>query len=284
MHDAALYVVHDGQSPACYKIDVDTGYETLQVVPGAEDVIYNYTDACRNLGFLAAARHGYDIYISLDDDVLPIPGTDPIGDHINALDTKWTPDWMSTSPDYRMRGVPLYLRKSFTVLSHGVWTGVPDFDAITQLEYPDIRDVNCYRGLVSRGVYFPVCAMNFAFRHELMPWVYQAPQGPKLADDGLPTFDRFADIWGGIVMKYAIDNIFKNAAAVTGYSTIHHARASNVWANLRKEAPGMELNETFYIHVHEVAGDDEPETYAHPYLQLYRKKLKAWQKLISQPS
>jgi reversibly glycosylated polypeptide/UDP-arabinopyranose mutase len=247
--------------------------------------IYNFTDACRNLGFYMAKKYyDPDIYISLDDDVLPIEGTDPIQEHIDVLNQTVQMDWQNTSKNHRMRGLPYNLPQYPVWLSHGVWKGVPDLDAIQQLQYPEMKDVDCLKMKIPRGVYFPLCAMNFAFRKELLPWAYQAPMGRKLAEDGLPVYDRFADIWSGLVMKHAID--LYQAAAVTGFSTIYHSRASNVYTNLKKEAIGMEVNENIWKKIHllfdgfrehgENTGGDETMNY----LKLYYKRLNQWQELI----
>jgi reversibly glycosylated polypeptide/UDP-arabinopyranose mutase len=246
--------------------------------------IYNYTDACRNLGFYVAKREiDPDIYISLDDDVLPIEGTDPIQQHIDVLNQTVQMDWQNTSTTHRMRGLPYNLPVYPVWLSHGVWKGVPDLDAIQQLQYPEMKDVDCPKMKIPPGVYFPLCAMNFAFRKELLPWAYQAPMGRKLAEDGLPVYDRFADIWSGLVMKWAIDD--HQAAAVTGFSTIYHSRASNVYTNLKKEAVGIEVNENiwkfiyllFLEHFSPAPNQDSETT---NYLKLYHKRLTQWQKLI----
>ena len=76
-------------------------------------------------------------------------------------------------------------------------------------------------------------------------------------------------------MKHAIDNVLTRAAAVTGYSTIEHIRASNVFANLRKEAVGMELNETF------VEKWTQKEKKAGSYVYLYESLLGQWQNAIA---
>ena len=178
-----------------------------------------------------------------------------------------------------MRGVPYNLPQYPVLLSHGMWRNVPDLDAIQQLQHPDLRDVDFTPSHIPRHAFFPVCAMNFAFRKELLPYAYQAPMGRKLLQDGLEVFDRFADIWAGLVMKYAIDNVL-NGAAVSGYSVVEHRRASNVWANLRKEAPGMELNETMYKLIPEMAKARMEMEGVHPYLNLYRNRLLQWQKLV----
>lgn len=295
-HDVYLYAVIDGENPVVqpYLYNRLGRYVVPDMVVFTDtelEPIYNFTDACRNLGFYVAKREiDPDIYISLDDDVLPIEGTDPIQEHIDALNMTAQLDWQNTSTTHRMRGLPYNLPQYPVWLSHGVWKGVPDLDAIQQLQYPEMKDVDCPAAKIPRGVYFPLCAMNFAFRKELLPWAYQAPMGRKLAEDGLPIYDRFADIWSGLVMQYAID--LYNAAAVTGFSTIYHSRASNVYTNLKKEAIGMEVNENIWNQIEYLFANEDDQhriefknqsLYANEtfdYLKLYHKRLTQWQKLI----
>ena len=239
--------------------------------------LFNKTDGCRNLGFYRAYEFRVnrfiqiEIFITLDDDVYP-HNNDPIQEHLDALNMSVSPSWMSTAQDWRVRGIPVGGEKWPVMLSHGVWAGVPDFDAPTQLLNPDVRDIAFNRTNVPVGVLFPVCIMNVAFRRELLPWMYQAPMGKRLAEFDLPVGDRFADIWSGIIAKKACDA--NQWGVVTGYSTIYHSRASNVFANLRKEAIFMELNETFANEFY------NPET-SNEYVLLYRAKLAEWQSAIA---
>lgn len=99
--------------------------------------------------------------------------------------------------------------------------------------------------------------------------MYQAPMGQRLAEFGLPVGDRFADIWSGVVAKLACD--LNQWGVVTGYSTIYHSRASNVFTNLRKESVFLEANETF-------VRDWQAQETTNEYVLLYRRMLNAWQK------
>ena len=275
-HKILLVKVDDGASyPALIIFDyTKEGAAGVERVSTEEPLewVFNKTDGCRNLGFYAAYLQGAEIFISLDDDVYPISGTDPIQDHINALSMSVSPHWMSTAQDWRVRGIPVFGEKWPVMLSHGVWAGVPDFDAPTQLLHPNVQDIAFNRTNVPVGVLFPMCIMNVAFRRELLPWMYQAPMGKRLAEFNLPVGDRFADIWSGIIAKRACDA--NQWGVVTGYSTIYHSRASNVFANLRKESVFLELNETFANEFY------NPET-TDNYVLLYRSMLAAWQKDLS---
>ena len=286
-HGVHLYTVHDGHNPCVitnvWTNETDNLRNTAKEI---QDVFYNCTDAIRNYGFYVAKKHlDPDIYISLDDDVSPLPGSDPIQEHIDAFRETYTLDWVNTHSYWRMRGLPYKLKEYYPLLSHGVWRGVPDFDAITQLQYPNIRDLSFPLNSIPKHTFFPVCAMNMAFRKELLPWAYQAPMGIRTLEETGRLYDRFADIWAGVTMKFAIDNFFDNACAVTGYSVIYHERASDVFVNLRKEAAGMELNETMADRIGHFLGDiaissvnaSESDL---KYITNYQKRLKEWQTLI----
>jgi len=269
-HEVLLFKVDDSEDfPRCTGTDFSNQHRVKSFLPDRKEWIFNKTDGCRNLGFYFAAKHDIDIFISLDDDVYPIPGTDPIQDHINALNMKVSPTWMSTAQDWRVRGIPVFGEKWPVMLSHGVWAGVPDFDAPTQLLNPNVQDIAFNRTNIPVGVLFPMCIMNVAFRRELLPWIYQAPMGQRLAEFGLPVGDRFADIWSGVVAKLACD--LNQWGVVTGYSTIYHSRASNVFTNLRKESVFLEQNETF-------VRDWQDQETTNEYVLLYRRMLNAWQK------
>ncbi len=278
-HNVSLYKVDDsGTQPICYR-GIDTGVHNSFVfaecgllAPDYERQpqqpwIFNKTDGCRNLGFYWAEKLGKpDIIISLDDDVYPVG--DPIQDHINALSMTVSPTWISTAQDWRVRGIPVGGEKWPVMLSHGVWNGVPDFDAPTQFLNPDVKDIAFNKTNIPKGALFPLCAMNFAFRRELMPYVYQAPMGKRLAEFDLPVGDRFADIWSGVVLKRWMDA--QGYAAVTGYATIYHSRASSIFVNMKKESIFMELNEDFDNQFHDPNNQ-------HPYVVLYRTCLEQWQ-------
>ena len=276
-HGVHLIAVKDGEQPCVIVRDYSILHgknayvlENKQSVMGKDsDLIYNLNDGVRNLGFAHVAKSMPQIeyIITLDDDVRPLVGTDPIQDHINILNTAVPLSWLSTASQY-MRGFPYDIRdEGEIVLSHGVWEGVPDFDAPTQLSHgSQTPNISFYRGPVPKGVLFPMCIMNVAFKRKMLPYMYQAP--------AYGDYQRFSDIWGGINAKRAIDK--KGWAAVTGYSTILHERASNVYTNLRKEARGIMLNEKYW------KGDIESmDAVDQDYFNNYHEKMMRWEKLIT---
>lgn len=249
VHQVEVVIVKDGENPT-------VNDKTLEEVMGDKsEAIVNLNGGVRNLGFAYVAKYLPDVQyiITLDDDEVPIG--DPIADHIAALNMRVPTSWMSTASEY-MRGFPYAIREEAeVVLSHGVWEGVADWDAPTQLVNGN-RPVVFPRMPIPKGIYFPMCSMNLAFKRCMLPYIYHAPWALGV--------NRFDDIFAGITAKQAIDR--NNWAAVTGYSRVNHQRASNTFTNLKHEAPGIELNETFYL------GEK-----SHPYFKIYEEKLQLWQ-------
>jgi reversibly glycosylated polypeptide/UDP-arabinopyranose mutase len=248
-HDIRLYVVNDGDKPTV------NGMSVKEVMGEYSDLIYNHNDGVRNLGFALAYKDGADIFITLDDDTKPVGDT--IQDHLDALNSRHPLGWMNTTNEDYMRGFPYGIREEAEcVLSHGVWKGVADFDASTQL-VKGITEQTFRRMVIPKGVLFPMCIMNVAVKRCLIPYFYQAPMFKDI--------NRFADIWCGIEAKKKIDEI--GWCAYTGRAEVLHERASDPFVNLIKEAKGIRMNENY--------GDDE-------YFKLYKKQRDRWFKFITQ--
>lgn len=229
-------------------------------------MISNFNSSVRNLGFIVAKKLNADVIVTLDDDTLP--SGDTIGDHLKALEMSVPVSWISTTlvndrqSDY-MRGFPYEIRSERPVmLSHGVWTGVPDRDAPTQLLVGANKPVEFYKGPIPENIYFPFCGMNVAFKIEALPYVYYAPVGQ------FKGAERFDDIWGGIPMKKDFD--YMKWAIVSGYATVRHERASDPYKNLEREVIGIRENETFW------KGESE-----HPFFKEYDEKRNLWKEFIN---
>lgn len=261
-HNVTLVTIWDGDEPvAICEGDKATAAELLG--PDA-DLIYNYSDVCRNLGFAYIAARLPDVthILTLDDDCFP--HGDTIADHLSALDRRYPTSWMSSSPDAYTRGFPYAVREeSEAMVSHGVWYGNADWDAQTQLANGNAPLETFYRGPVPKGCLFPFCGMNVMTRREALPLFYFAPMGPRVEFDG-QIWDRFGDIWLGITLKRALDR--RGWAMVSGYASVEHTRASDVQVNLRKEATGLEWNERFWQEGGSI----------HPYFSLYRDLRGRW--------
>lgn len=263
-HHIDLITVFDGDEPKI--VTKKKTYSVYDVMGEDSDLIYNKSDVVRNVGFVVAKRDYHADYIlTLDDDVEP--HGDTIQDHLNALQMTFPRHWMSTASEY-VRGVPYKAREEMEcVVSHGVWEGVKDWDAPTQLIKGN-PDVTFYKGNIPHGVYFPFCGMNVMFKIKVLPFMYYAPMGHRVG------LDRFGDIWCGITMKQELDKL--NLAVATGYATVWHNRASNVWKNLQKEAIGLEYNEMVWDNSIYESGSDE----AKKYFEMYDRKRREWKNFI----
>jgi len=228
-HNVEYIVVADGDVPCIL-------YNGEQHFIDTDLVQHHYTGVV-NLGYAYVAKFLPDIeYImTFHDDETPIG--DPIQDHIDALNMRLPFSWFSPTKEY-MRGFPYGIRnEAEVVFSHGSWRGIPDMDAPTQLLYPNLQ-TEFYQGSIPKGLFFPLCGMNLAFKRKALPYVYFAPVAEYKGAE------RFDDIWGGLEIKKDFDRF--NWIIVTGYSFVQHNRASNVYANLIKEAVGIGKNEQYW--------------------------------------
>lgn len=240
------FIVHDGKD-----IELET-----------HGLIQNHCASVRQLGFLYIAKFLPNIthIITLDYDTYPIG--DPIQDHLDQLDRKVPISWFSTASDY-MRGFPYTIREEAPVmLSHGIWEGVYDWDAPSQLLKGD-KKVEFFKGVVPKGIFTPICGMNIAFKREALPYIYFASVG------NFKGAERFDDIWMGVMVVKKFAEL--NWAIVSGYAKIKHLRASNVFQNLVKEAIGIGHNEEFW---------KDPENYkGDPWFDEFRLKTSKWYEL-----
>jgi len=92
-------------------------------------------------------------------------------------------------------------------------------------------------------MYAPISTMNLAFRAEALALMYLPLMGQN------SPYDRFDDIWGGIIAKKVCDRLGWHIAI--GEPIVQHNRASNPFTNLVKEAAGIGRNETFWEEVDE---------------------------------
>ncbi len=307
-HGVTLVTVWDGDEPkvqvggATWRPDQLFSPSSSVPVPcswgNIRDLFCRRTDACRNLGFVAACLLHPTHVLTLDDDVVPLgTGTfqglgavereraffdrvDPIQSHLDALDRRVPLGWMNTAhdTDLYLRGVPYGIRDEAPVmLSHGVWVGTPDFDGETQLRLevgnrtlntsagPKVltavpHSLPYYVGPVPRGVLWSCCGMNVMVRAEALPYLYFAPMG---VDSGVPNLHRFADIFMGAFLKRKFDEL--GWACVTGYSTIHHTRASDAAKNFEQEKLGREWMERMstWSWISHKTWESAPENPAH---------------------
>lgn len=208
-------------------------------------IIPRHTDCVRSYGLWKAWQAGADLIVTLDDDVRPIdytPGTF-LGCHARALQEGVEMDaWTATITGIKPRGMPYHrrTRRWPVTLNHGLWVGNVDVDAVTALATTRYA-VEWPGQAIQPGQYFPMCGMNLAFRPDLVPALYFGLQGPAWP------FDRFGDIWAGLFVKRICDHL--GLAVCSGQPHVRHDQASDVWVNLRKEGPGLVVNEWLWERV-----------------------------------
>jgi hypothetical protein len=253
----------------------DEGIEDYgHVVPAA-------SHAQTSFGLLYMWANEFDIGFFIDDDTLP-HDTDFFGGHYENLahegpvtevrsadaDQRWVNVLYQNFDDHGLypRGYPyaamggghetetVELARGDVVASQGLWTNVPDLDAVRILMDGDLRgqaQTMTSREdfgedfVVAPGHYTTVCSMNLAFRREVVPAFYQLPMDDNDWDVG-----RFDDIWSGVFLKRAADLLGKRV--LTGRPLCEHNKAPrSTFDDLNNEVPALELNE----HVWRVVDD-----------------------------
>ncbi|SER11693.1 alpha-1 4-glucan-protein synthase [Natrinema salaciae] len=217
------------------------------------------------------AHEEFDYGFFIDDDTLPHPDEDFFGTHMANLafegeieevssDEQWVNVLYQNADEHGLypRGYP-YSAMDETVetgtteidggevvASQGLWTNVPDLDAVRILMDGDLEGQAQTRTssddfgddfVAARGNYLTVCSMNLAFRREVIPAFYQLPM-----DDNEWNVGRFDDIWSGVFLKRACDLLGKRI--YNGAPLCEHNKAPrSTFDDLNNEVPGLELNE-----------------------------------------
>ncbi len=238
------------------------------------------------------ANQQFDYGLFIDDDTLPHESFDFFGRHFENLgftgtietvesDERWVNVLYQNFDDHGLypRGYPYSaMDEAVTVdetsvdsvvASQGLWTNVPDLDAVRILMDGDLEgqaqtrtSANDYTGDFVAGVgqYLTVCSMNLAFKREVIPAFYQLPMDDNPWDVG-----RFDDIWSGVFLKRACDVL--GTQVYNGYPLCEHNKAPrSTFDDLNNEVPALELNE----HVWEIVDTvgDGAETYADVFTQM----------------
>ncbi|MFC6835874.1 alpha-1 4-glucan-protein synthase [Halomarina ordinaria] len=240
------------------------------------------------------ANPEFEYGVFIDDDTLPHPDFDFFGRHFENLafegeatavgsDERWVNVLWQNADDHGLypRGYPYSAmdesvevgteRVDRVVASQGLWTNVPDLDAVRILMDGDLRGQAQTRttredfegDFVAReGDYLTVCSMNLAFRREVVPAFYQLPMDDNPWDVG-----RFDDIWSGVFLKRACDLL--GTTVYNGYPLCEHNKAErSTFSDLNNEVPALELNEHVW-HIVDDAGEGA-STYAEAYEAMAR--------------
>ena len=211
-------------------------------------IIPTQSSACRSYGYYKAWQAGATHIYTLDNDCYPDRSRFLSG-HIENLESKTTLGWCPSNNQFEFsRGFPYEIREKSPVgISHGLWSNVPDLDAATSLHKPTLRfrPTMLYETqTIPKDNFYPMCGMNLAWRAELTPIMYFGIFGPDWG------FDQYDDIWAGILSKKICDHL--GYAVRSGYPSVEHRKQSNVYTNLKKQAPGLQMNENFWKEVQKI--------------------------------
>lgn len=237
------------------------------------DVVPDASHAETSFGLLYMwANAAFDYGIFLDDDTAPHSEFDFFGSHLDRLETRRTIEHVSSDTRWvnvlyqsfdrhglYPRGYPYAAmderieteekKTDEIVASQGLWTNIPDLDAVRILMDGDLngqaqtrtrRDDFTNDFATATGNFLTVCSMNLAFTREIIPAFYQFPM-----DDNEWDIGRFDDIWSGLTLKKAADML--GTSVVTGFPLCEHNKAErSTFADLNNEVPALELNEHFW--------------------------------------
>jgi hypothetical protein len=239
-----------------------------------------------SFGLLYLWNNEFEYGFFIDDDTLPHDDHDFFGQHMANLayegevervasDEQWVNVLYENADEHGLypRGYP-YAAMDETVetdtttvdhvvASQGLWTNVPDLDAVRILMDGDLQGQAQTRTtaadfgeqfVAAEGNYLTVCSMNLAFRREVVPAFYQCPM-----DDNPWNVGRFDDIWSGVFLKRAADVL--GGQVVNGDPLCEHNKAPrSTFDDLANEVAGLECNEHFWEVVDGEGAD--ADTYA----------------------
>ena len=250
------------------------------------DIVPAASHAETTFGLLYMWAEGHDYGVFIDDDTAPHDDVDYFGTHLGNLryegtveevssDERWVNVLYQSYDGLYPRGYPYAamdenvrteeteVERGEVVASQGLWTNVPDLDAVRILMDGDLQGQAQTRTsaedfkrdfVAARGNYLTVCSMNLGFRREIIPAFYQMPMDDNEWDVG-----RFDDIWSGVVLKRACDVLGRRV--YNGAPLCEHNKAPrSTFDDLTNEVAGLELNEHFWEAVDE-AGEGA-STYA----------------------
>jgi hypothetical protein len=230
------------------------------------------------------ANPAFEYGVFIDDDTLPQAG-DFFGRHLSNLahegpvesvasDEQWVNVLYQAADEHGLypRGYPYSamdetvttdtarLDHGDVVASQGLWTNVPDLDAVRILMDGDLEGQAQTRTeadqferdfVAAPDNYLTVCSMNLAFRREIIPAFYQLPM-----DDNEWSVGRFDDIWSGVFLKRACDVLGKQI--YNGRPLCEHNKAPrSTFDDLHNEVAGLELNEHIWRLVDDAGADAE---------------------------
>jgi hypothetical protein len=242
------------------------------------------TDMVRSWGIYRAWQYGSKYTLTLDDDVRPAGDLFEAYERVFETGAPCSP-YLNvgalTSYGKPLRGFPYGDRAADTVaVQYGGWHGVLDYDAPTQLA--GVKGSESFHPVVlpvPRGVPATGCIMNAAWRTEYAKIMWQLP-----LHDG--KYNRFGDIWAGLFAKKTLD-AEGSVMVINGEASVRHERASDPITNLKRESPGIPVNEHLWANLsgHDYQSVlDSAHTYFkkwdHEYAMHFSKASQEWVKLF----
>jgi hypothetical protein len=252
-----------------------------QDISAFEHLIPEASHAQTSFGLLYLWAHDFEFGVFIDDDTLPHDEDDFFGRHLDNLahegdvtevrsDEQWVNVLYENADEHGLypRGYPYgamhetveteTVQVDDVVASQGLWTNVPDLDAVRILMDGDLQGQAQTRTsredfdedfVAAPGNYLTVCSMNLAFRREVVPAFYQLPMDDNPWDVG-----RFDDIWSGVFLKRACDVL--GTRIYNGGPLCEHNKAPrSTFSDLTNEVHGLECNEHLWELIDDVGGD-----------------------------
>jgi len=242
------------------------------------DIFPRGTDVMRAMGFLTAKADGAKTIISIDDDNFPLVDRDFVGEHCVSK-SKTLPEisspnkWINTcyflrsnvNNIYYSRGFPLIKRESVTyscrsvtkksVLNAGLWSNVPDIDAISHLENPDVRSpadrIQSY--FVAKDNFLCIPTQNTSFSTEILPCYYYIRMGDQISPFKI---NRYGDIFQGFFAKKVLDS--NNLTVSFGEPLTDHRRnMHNIESDFKNEFWGMIITNWLSEHLEKIEIDSK---------------------------
>jgi hypothetical protein len=224
------------------------------------------TETTDVIGFalLIAYPRKYDMIVFVDDDTYPLKNVDFLSKHYQNLNNermkvrKSANNWVNPHPDLSCfgRGYPYALRNRYVsydeknkvrgaILNMGLWTGVPDLNAIDYLVNYDNLLGRCkveirpdLPSYVLGSSYMPLSRMNIAFTPKIIPAFYQFT-GNAFG------IGRYGDVFSGLFLM----KIAKHLGDHVSFGQpicIHDKEPRDVFRDIKTEMEAIKLNETMY--------------------------------------
>jgi len=250
-----------------------------------KDLIPKKSHAETTFGLIYMAKNKEFRYgFFIDDDTVPENSFDYFGQHIKNLefegeieevssDKNWVNVLYQNFKNHKLypRGYPYskineaiktskrFIKKGEIFVSQGLWTNIPDLDAVRILMDGDLNGQSKTRlhiddfksnFITARDNFQTVCSMNLAFRRDIIPAFYQFPM-----DDNPFGIGRFDDIWSGLVVKRVLDKL--GGYVINGAPLcIHNKAPRSTFKDLKAEVPGYESNEVFSDIIKDIQYDE----------------------------